>query len=41
MVLVTTKEHSKQYPEPKFDDVPDEAVEKYELENHCKNIWRQ
>ncbi|MEZ4936527.1 MAG: hypothetical protein R2799_02935 [Crocinitomicaceae bacterium] len=31
--LVTTEEHSKEYPELKFDHVPSEAIEQYGLEN--------
>ncbi len=36
--LVTTEEHSKEYPEPDFDVVPDCAIEQYGLQEHMETI---
>lgn len=38
--LVTTNEHSKEYPELDFEVVPEEAIKQYELENYSERLRR-
>ncbi|MEZ4936511.1 MAG: hypothetical protein R2799_02850 [Crocinitomicaceae bacterium] len=37
--LVTTEEHSKEYPGLKFEDVSDDAFQQYGLKNYSERVW--
>ncbi|MCB0479038.1 MAG: hypothetical protein KDC84_12795 [Crocinitomicaceae bacterium] len=39
MFLVTTEEHSKEYPELNFEPVPDEEIVQYDLKNYSEKVW--